>query len=98
MGNYTISYLQGSLTVNPAPLTITAESTSKTYGQTATFTGTEFTESGLVNGDTVTGVTLSERRSRCDGDRSRGHRMRLCRAPRWARDWGITRSATCKVA
>ena len=59
LGNYTISYLQGSLTVNPAPLTITAESTSKTYGQTAAFTGTEFTESGLVNGDTITGVTLS---------------------------------------
>ena len=59
LGNYTISYLQGSLTVNPAPLTITAESTSKTYGQTVTFAGSEFTESGLVDGDTVTGVTLS---------------------------------------
>ena len=30
LANYVISYLQGSLTVNPAPLTITAESTSKT--------------------------------------------------------------------
>ena len=47
-------YVNGSLTVNPAPLTITADSTSKTYGQTVTFAGTEFTTSGLVNSDTVT--------------------------------------------
>ncbi len=45
--------------MNAAALTITAESTSKTYGQTATFAGTAFTETGLVtvNGDTITGVT-----------------------------------------
>jgi hypothetical protein len=40
-------------------LTITASSTSKPYGQAVTFAGTEFTASGLVNGDTVTGVTLT---------------------------------------
>ena len=57
--NYVISYLQGSLTVNPAPLMITADNSSKTYGQTVTLAGTEFTDSGLVNGDTITGVTLS---------------------------------------
>ena len=33
-----------SLTVNPAALTITANSTSKTYGQTASFAGTAFTK------------------------------------------------------
>ena len=97
LGNYTISYLQGSLTVNPAPLTITAESTSKTYGQTVTFAGSEFTESGLVNGDTVTGVTLSSAGAAATA-RSRDRRMRLCPVERWARDWGTTRSATCKVA
>ncbi len=59
LANYTISYVNGGLTVQPAALTITAESTSKKYGQTVTFAGTEFTESGLVNGDTVTGVTLT---------------------------------------
>ena len=58
LGNYTISYMNGSLAVQTAPLTITADSTSKTYGQAVTFTGTDFTESGLVNGDTITGVTL----------------------------------------
>ena len=45
--------------MNAAALTITADSTSKTYGQTVTFAGTEFTETGLVNGDTVTSVTLT---------------------------------------
>ena len=59
LGNYTISYVNGTLTVNPAALTITANSTSKTYGQTVTFAGTEFTTSGLLNGDTVTSVTLT---------------------------------------
>src|SRR5206468_1597838 len=49
----------GTLTVNKAALTVTANSTSKTYGQTVTFAGTEFTTSGLVNGDSVTSVTLS---------------------------------------
>ena len=45
--------------VNSGSLTITANSTSKTYGQTVLFAGTEFTTSGLVNGDTVTSVTLT---------------------------------------
>jgi hypothetical protein len=59
LGNYAISYVNGTLTVNPAALTITASSASKTYGQTVTFAGTEFSTSGLLNGDTVTGVTLT---------------------------------------
>ncbi len=59
LSNYTIAYVNGNLTVNAAPLTITANSTSKTYGTLATFSGTAFTETGLVtaNGDTITGVT-----------------------------------------
>ena len=57
--NYTITYANGTLTANPAALTITANSTTKTYGQTKTFAGTAFTTTGLVNGDTVTGVTLT---------------------------------------
>ena len=40
-----------------AALTITANDASKTYGQTASFAGTAFTTSGLVNGDTVSSVT-----------------------------------------
>jgi hypothetical protein len=59
LGNYTISYVDGTLTVDPASLTITADSSSKTYGQTVTFAGTEFTTSTLFNGDTVTSVSLT---------------------------------------
>jgi O-glycosyl hydrolase len=59
LNNYTIAYANGTLTVNPAALTITANNQTKTYGQTVTFTGTEFTTGGLVNGDTVTSVTLT---------------------------------------
>ncbi|MBN8962459.1 MAG: filamentous hemagglutinin N-terminal domain-containing protein [Rhizobiales bacterium] len=57
--NYTISYVDGHLTVNPAALTITANNVSKSYGQTVTFTGTEFTTSGLQNGESIGSVTLT---------------------------------------
>ncbi len=56
--NYTITYSGGALAVNPAALTVTANNQTKTYGQTLTFAGTEFSASGLVNGDTVTSVAL----------------------------------------
>jgi hypothetical protein len=59
LGNYSVTTNAGVLTVNPAALSITASNTSKTYGQTVTFAGTEFTTSGLVNSDTVTSVTLA---------------------------------------
>ncbi len=59
LGNYTITYVPGQLTVNTAALTITADSASKTYGDTVTFDGTEFSAAGLVNGDTVNSATLS---------------------------------------
>ena len=59
LGNYTITYVDGELTVNPAPLTITADDRSKVYGQTVVFAGTEFTTSGLLNADSVTSVTLA---------------------------------------
>ncbi len=59
LGNYIITYVDGTLTVNPAPLTITADNESKPFGTTLIFSGTAFTEIGLVtaNGDTITGVT-----------------------------------------
>ena len=58
--NYTLS-LGGSNTfaITPKPLTITANNRTKTYGDTVTFLGTEFTTSGLVAPDTVTSVTLT---------------------------------------
>ena len=57
--NYEITYVGTNLTVSPAGLTVSADNTNKVYGQTVTFTGNEFTVSGLVNGDSVTGVMLA---------------------------------------
>lgn len=48
----------GELTVNAAVLTITANNQTKTYGDNFTFAGTEFTSTGLVNGETIGTVTL----------------------------------------
>ena len=69
LGNYTISYVNGTLNVVQKLLTVTADADSsagngqtaftKTYGSTKTYAGTEFTTSGLVNGDTVTSATLT---------------------------------------
>ena len=59
LGNYTISYDNGLLTVHPAPLTITASNASKIYGQTTTFAGTEFTSFGLLNSDSIATVRLT---------------------------------------
>jgi hypothetical protein len=54
--NYSISYVNGALTVTPAPLTITAQDVSKVYGQTPVLSG--FDSSALVNGETLEDVTL----------------------------------------
>jgi MBG domain (YGX type)/Bacterial Ig-like domain (group 3)/NHL repeat len=50
-GNYSVTAVSGTLTVTPAPLSVTAGSASRAYGTAnPTFTGTI---TGLVNGDTV---------------------------------------------
>src|SRR5213075_1572413 len=61
LGNYIISYHDGSLTVNAIALNITANNQSKNYGDTFTFTGSEFTTGAgeLKNSDSVASVTLS---------------------------------------
>jgi hypothetical protein len=61
-GNYTIAYNPGTLTVNAAALSITANPDSKTYGQTKTYGAgsTAFTSSGLQNGETIGSVTLAD--------------------------------------
>jgi hypothetical protein len=48
-----------SFAVSKAGLTITANSASKTYGTALAFAGSEFMPSGLINGDAVSGVTLT---------------------------------------
>ena len=57
--NYTFSFTNGALTINPAALTISASNLSKAYGQAVSFAGTEFSTSGLLNHDSVTGASLS---------------------------------------
>jgi hypothetical protein len=57
--NYTISYADGTLSVTPAGLTITARNLSKEYGEALSFGGTQFTSVGLLNGDTIKSVNLS---------------------------------------
>lgn len=58
--NYVVqSTVDGTWTVNRAPLTITADNASKTFGQVLTFAGTEFTSVGLKNNETIDSTTLS---------------------------------------
>src|SRR5207248_404226 len=73
LGNYSVSYVNGSLTVSPKALTVTADADasagngqtafSKVYGSALAFAGTEFTTSGLVNGAPVTSATRSGARA-----------------------------------
>ena len=66
-GNYTVIVTNSfgratnlaAVIITPAALSITAGNASKNYGQTLTFAGTEFTSSGLTNGDSVTSVALT---------------------------------------
>ena len=54
--NYSISYVNGALTVTPAPLTITAQDVTKVYGQVPVLNG--FDTTPLVNQETVGSVML----------------------------------------
>ena len=61
---YDITYRNGTLTVTPKPLTITAGGGNKVYDGTA-LTSSKYTPSGLVNDesknlkDTITGITIT---------------------------------------
>ena len=59
LSNYTINYVNGTMTVGTNVLTISANNQTKTYGDVFTFNGTEFTVAGLQPGDSVTSVTLT---------------------------------------
>ncbi len=58
--NYDISYADGTLTLSKRPISVKATDVTKGYGEEKTFAGTEFTiTSGtLVDGDSITSVTL----------------------------------------
>jgi filamentous hemagglutinin family protein len=53
--NYSLSYAPGTLTINPAALTIAASAASKTYGNTDPVLGYSVSGAGLRNGDVLTG-------------------------------------------
>src|SRR5207249_3754022 len=59
--DYTISYVDGTLTVTPVALTITADNKTKAYG--AALPGLTASYAGFVNGDSesslITGLTLT---------------------------------------
>ncbi|MBN1662160.1 MAG: filamentous hemagglutinin N-terminal domain-containing protein [Deltaproteobacteria bacterium] len=55
-GNYTISFMDGTLTINPALLNVTANDFSKTYNGLAYLGGNGVFYSGFVNGETSTSV------------------------------------------
>ena len=57
--NYNITYTDYNGTVAAKALTITANNQTNCVGTTFTFAGTEFTTSGLINGNTVTTATLT---------------------------------------
>jgi len=57
LANYDIRYVDGSLSVGKAGLTITAGSGGKTYGQIGGLNG--FSANGLLNEDSISGVDLS---------------------------------------
>ncbi|MCC6416163.1 MAG: filamentous hemagglutinin N-terminal domain-containing protein [Opitutaceae bacterium] len=56
---HALSTTGSQVSVTPAALTVTANNAAKTYGQTTTFGGTEFTSSGLVPGETIGSVSLT---------------------------------------
>ncbi|MCF8052482.1 MAG: hypothetical protein K9L59_14665 [Desulfobacterales bacterium] len=59
-GNYTVNGTAlTTADITPAPLGIAANSISKTYGSTVSFTGSEFSSTGLKNGETVGSVNLA---------------------------------------
>ena len=59
-GNYDFTVFNpGTLTIDKATATVTADNQNKTYGTTLTFSGNEFSASGLKNGETIGHVTLA---------------------------------------
>ena len=56
--NYNIAYTGANVTVNPAALTITANNQTTVYGTALNLGSSAYTSGGLVNGDTVSAVSL----------------------------------------
>ncbi|MBB2181275.1 MBG-2 domain-containing protein, partial [Gluconacetobacter tumulicola] len=59
LSNYAVTYAPGTLTIDPAALTVTALNQTSIYGQAPALGTSQFSTTGLVNGNTVSGVTLT---------------------------------------
>ncbi|MEP5729449.1 MAG: MBG domain-containing protein [Sulfitobacter sp.] len=59
LGNYAITIVPGSLRINGRPLTVSVDDGTKTYGDTLSFNGDEFTVAGLVNDDTLDTLNIT---------------------------------------
>lgn len=57
--NYSFSLVDGAITISKKALTVTANNQSKCFGDAFSFSGNEFTTNGLINGNSVTSVTLT---------------------------------------
>lgn len=57
--NYNDQSGDASITINPYTLTITPNAQSKTYGDSFTFAGTEFTSGGTLGGDSISTVDMT---------------------------------------
>lgn len=58
--NYSITYLTNEIEVTPAALSLTIKNVVKVYGNTLNnFNATNFTSTGLLNGETIDGISLS---------------------------------------
>jgi autotransporter-associated beta strand protein len=58
--NYNITYVSGGLAITQKSLTITANTQTTTYGTSRNLGSTSFTPVGLINGDSVSSVTLRQ--------------------------------------
>ena len=57
--NYILTQPSVTADIGPKALTVTANDLSKSYGTALAFAGTEYSTSGLLTGDVVTGITIS---------------------------------------
>ncbi|MFL0796619.1 MAG: filamentous hemagglutinin N-terminal domain-containing protein [Cellvibrionaceae bacterium] len=57
--NYTITYNNGDLTIDPRALSIIANSQSKSFGSTLVIGASDYTAPNLANGETIGSVTLN---------------------------------------
>ena len=97
LANYTITYANGNLTVTPAPLTITANSTTQDVRADGDIRRYRFTDDGLVNSDSVSSVSETSTGAAATAVVA-GSPYAIIAPARSARAWPTTRSPTSTAA